>query len=520
MGADASMNGFKNVAMNELQLLYRGSLKSCNYQCSYCPFSKRRASGRELEKDQEQWAYFVETVRERAENLRIRSLLVTPYGEALIHPWYWEGLGQISSMSRIGAVGAQTNLSFPIQKSLELYQKAGGRPEKLYLWATFHPEMTTAAEFSGACEKLAREGIHLCAGAVGVVNHTELLKSLRASLPREISLWINRMDGMKRPYTREETEEFLEIDPYFLRELSDLPADPERCRNRLFVEGTGRLRVCNIGRHLAMSWDDLWERRQNQECPGTAEILPQPVCGQKRCSCYLAYGGRKDFMNQILFGPDPIFRVPRRAKAVFLDIAGTLLRGDGSGPERVSQWIVIGLEGLYREHIPLFFATTLPYHEARKRCGGIWHLFSGGIFAGGAHLVVNREGERWESVQIMEETCLPVLESIREDLCCRVRTYRRQEGIYKVTLLRPETAKWSEEEKTQIGERLRQAGVSGIRVFAEGTCLQVVSERATKAEGVRRICMQLQISPEETAAAGDSPEDAEMLELCGETQIC
>ena len=105
------MNTLRNGSVNGLQLLYRGSLKSCNYRCSYCPFSKHRVSDRELGKDREQWAYFVETVRERAEGLKIRSLLVAPYGEALIHPWYWEGFGRVSSVSGIRAVGAQTNLS-------------------------------------------------------------------------------------------------------------------------------------------------------------------------------------------------------------------------------------------------------------------------------------------------------------------------------------------------------------------------------------------------------------------------
>lgn len=291
------MNTLRNGSVNGLQLLYRGSLKSCNYRCSYCPFSKHRVSDRELEKDQKQWVHFVETVRERAEDLQIRSLLVAPYGEALIHPWYWEGFGRVSSVSGIRAVGAQTNLSFSIRESLELFLKAGGRREKLYLWATFHPEMATAEEFAKACGKLAGEGIHLCAGAVGAPKHAELLKNLRAKLPKEIGLWINRMDGLKRPYTQEETEEFLKIDPYFLRELSDLPADPGKCRNRLFVEGNGKLRICNIGRYLAMSWDSLWERRQEQERQNQEgqkqeqrnqnrqempDVLPEPVCGQKR----------------------------------------------------------------------------------------------------------------------------------------------------------------------------------------------------------------------------------------------
>ena len=42
-------------------VLYRGSLKSCNYHCSYCPFSKHPMSVGALEKDKEQWFSFLHT---------------------------------------------------------------------------------------------------------------------------------------------------------------------------------------------------------------------------------------------------------------------------------------------------------------------------------------------------------------------------------------------------------------------------------------------------------------------------
>lgn len=374
--------------MKGLELLYRGSLKSCNYQCSYCPFSKHRRSERELLKDREQWEHFAETVVERAERLQIRSLLVVPYGEALIHPWYWEGLGRISSVHGIEAVGAQTNLSFPVLESLERFRKTGGDMGKLHLWATFHPEMTSVETFSKTCRRLLEERVRLCVGAVGVPQNRELLKKLRTALPEDLYLWINRMDGLKRSYTQEETEAFLKIDPCFLRELADVPADPGKCRNRLFVEGTGKLKLCNISRASGMSWDGLWEMQKEKERCENTDALPELLCGQKRCSCYLAYGGRDDFMNRILFGPHPVFRVPGRAKAVFLDIMGTLVVRDASGQERISGWVQAGLEALWRSGIPLFFATTLPYRKAQKRCREIWHLFSGGIFAGGAHVVL------------------------------------------------------------------------------------------------------------------------------------
>ena len=65
-----------------LDLLYRGSLASCNYGCDYCPFAKTHDGPRELEADAAELARFVAWVRGRADDtLRV---LVTPCGEALI----------------------------------------------------------------------------------------------------------------------------------------------------------------------------------------------------------------------------------------------------------------------------------------------------------------------------------------------------------------------------------------------------------------------------------------------------
>lgn len=224
--------------MDGHMILYRGSLKSCNYHCSYCPFSKRPISERELAKDREQWIFFVRTFRERGRELGMGALMVVPYGEALIHPWYWEGLAGLSALSWMDAAGAQTNLSFPVRESLDSFLKAGGKPEKLRLWATFHPEMTTVEEFTDKCRQLKEAGIVFSAGAVGVPENAKLLLELRKKLPEEIYLWVNRMDGLRRPYTETETEDFLTVDPYFLRELAVVGAEESRCRDGFLWKGT------------------------------------------------------------------------------------------------------------------------------------------------------------------------------------------------------------------------------------------------------------------------------------------
>lgn len=284
-------------------VLYRGSLKSCNYQCSYCPFSKHKISKRELEDDREQWFRFCESLRESAEDLSIRALMVVPYGEALIHPWYWEGLGGLTKWDTLEGAGAQTNLSFSAERTLEIFDQIRGVREKLRLWASFHPEMTTCEEFAAKCIRLRREGILLCVGAVGVPRNIDLLRRLREMLPDEIYLWINKMDGLKRPYTEAEIRLFQSIDPYFDRELRHVPADERLCLNRLFVEADGNVRRCNISGASGKNWygghrKDLFEENF--------------LCRRKWCSCYLAYGLRDEETNQALFGPDPVFRIPRR----------------------------------------------------------------------------------------------------------------------------------------------------------------------------------------------------------------
>ena len=291
-------------------LLYRGILKSCNYHCSYCPFSKHPMTARELKKDRDQWFSFVQTFTEKALPLNIRAFLLVPYGEALIHPWYWEGLGHISACPHIDAAGAQTNLSFPIHKSLSHFGQCGGNREKLRLWATFHPEMTTAETFAKKCAALSEAGITLCAGAVGVPENIGLLQSLREKLPDNIYLWVNKMDGLERPYSKEEQNAFLEIDPYFLQELTPVFADADKCRGRLFVEGNKKLRTCNISGTLDMNWETLCDSLR----------LPEPQCRRRICSCYLAYAGRSDFMNQSVFGPYPLLRIPARENKTYARI--------------------------------------------------------------------------------------------------------------------------------------------------------------------------------------------------------
>lgn len=506
--------------MERKMALYRGSLKSCNYHCSYCPFSKRRTSEKELVKDQGQWEHFVETFLQKAETVGICALMVVPYGEALLHSWYWEGLGRLSASPAIDAVGAQTNLSFSVEPSFSHYEEAGGQLRKLKLWATFHPEMTTVEAFAEKCRRISEKGVALCAGAVGVPKNLELIRRLRGELPEKIYLWINQMDGLGRKYTEDEKKEFLKIDPYFERELLPVTGDVSRCGGRLFVEGDGKVRACNISAAAEKSWDALM--------PEAKKELFVPKCSRKLCSCYLAYGGRDDFMNQVLFGPYPLFRIPRRPRAVFLDVEGTLILKKQedmpspkvSGTENIEDTVRAGLHALVREHALLFFATTLPYEDAMRRCRSVRHLFSGGVFSGGAHMLLEQDGKGREQFHFLDEACLEGLEQWKEMFRYRILVCRKEGRLYKITLLRSLHMPWGIEEAEKLAKLLPAFQDGTVRYFIEDRCFQIVSAGATKAEGVRTLCRWLDIPLKETIAAGDSKEDAEMLRLCGNACKC
>lgn len=487
-------------------VLYRGSLKSCNYGCSYCPFSKHRGSGREYDRDRDQWFRFVESLLENGGKAPERStgaVMVVPYGEALIHDWYWQGLGRLTAGTSLDCAGAQTNLSFSVSRSVDLYREAGGQTGKLSLWATFHPEMTDVETFADQCLRVRREGIRICAGAVGVPENLESIRRLRQLLPRDMYLWINKMDGMERPYTASERQEFEKIDPYFSRELAAVEADESRCRNRFFVESDGRVRRCNISRVLTENWYDRLPGQKSQMRAG---------CGRKRCSCYLAYGGREDVMNRILFGSYPVFRIPRKMKAVFLDIEGTLIP---RGETEISSFAKRDLELLARQGTGLFFATTLPVREARKRCRALWPLFSGGVFAGGAHMVLREEKGEKEVLYPMDRRWLRIMREEGRNRRVRVLAWERRGILYKITLLRPRQLPWKEDEIREVSENCDNRGEGQVRVFAEDCCLQVVPYTASKAEGVKTLCLWLGISLSEAAAAGNSAEDEEMLRITG-----
>lgn len=474
------------------QWFYRGYLKSCNYSCSYCPFSKKKGSVRELKQDRQAFFRFINRIDElpSAEG----AIQIIPYGEALIHPYYWEGLARLSQNPRLDAVGAQSNFSFPVRKMLSVYCQHGGVIKKLRLWGTFHPEMTTAEQFIKQCTLLSSQNVSYCVGAVGVPEQLDTIRFLRKSLPGSIYLWINKMDGMKRSYTPSETKNFLEIDPYFELELIHHKANAALCADSRFVEADGAMRQCNLSRqNLGNFYDN----------PAAATTLS---CARKECSCYLAYCNRME-PEMISFLPYPSFRIPKYPKAVFLDVDGTLIPdGEMQIPKRYVRW----LKNL-ANYSNLYLATSLPYEAARKSTHAVWPYLCGGVFANGARRIIRKS--HLDEIEPIDTNWLERVQEKKSKYGFHLHIYKKESIVYKVTLTYRKGRMAGRFSKEYLDELSYELGIpETCQLLAEQDCIQITKRGTSKLAGIKNICESMGYSRQETAAIGNSESDIPMLE--------
>lgn len=490
------------------QWYYRGSLRACNYSCDYCPFSKHRISQRELQEDERAFFRFVDCFLMRIQEDRAsgHALQIVPYGEALVHEYYWRGLARVSRHFEVDAVGAQTNLSFPVEKMVSLYQQQGGDLQKLRLWCTYHPQMVSMEQFLESCQKLSGWKISYCVGVVGVPEHRERIQRLRDKLPEEVFLWINKMDGLKRNYTKKEIDAFLQIDPYFEQELTHHTNLPEvrSCGNQLFVEADGSISGCNLCRNHA---GNIYDEHLDFSTP--------PVCSRRECSCYLSYCNRHE--AELLFlEPYPAYRIPRYPRAAFFDIDGTLLQ---SGEKSLSDKLLRKLHRL-AEHTEIYVATSLPYEAARRKIKGLGDRLAGGVFGCGGLMVLfedklpaeaGKSYGQYQCLEIPEESAASI-RPFEKKYGFRLHEYRWNQKLYKLTLEFPRRkgiVHWKQQQKREFVHAL--SVLEQCQLLWEENCLEIVSTVAGKCRGVLQICEWRGYPREEVAVFGNSDQDAEML---------
>ncbi|MEW6491967.1 MAG: STM4011 family radical SAM protein [Cyanobacteriota bacterium] len=278
-----------------LKILYRGSLISCNYGCEYCPFAKRSQSAAELAEDRKALERFTNWVAEHPQH-RI-SILFTPWGEALIHPWYQQALAKLTNLSNVDKAAIQTNLSCKLEWVEECHK------QRLALWATFHPEWVSIEQFVTKCLELDRRGVRFSAGVVGFPQFKDAIAALRRELPPHIYLWIN---AVKRelPQLSETDRKFFEsIDPLFHLNTHYYPSYGKSCRageSVISVDGNGTVRRCHF---IKDAIANIYE-------PNFEAALFERLCTNETCHCHIGYVHLDDLELNQVFGSGILERIP------------------------------------------------------------------------------------------------------------------------------------------------------------------------------------------------------------------
>jgi len=286
--------------MKAWNILYRGSLSSCNYECGYCPFAKTTNSRAELSQDERELERFIVWV---ASHSRPIGILITPWGEALVHRYYREGMVKLSRFPNVYRVSVQTNLSAPIDDF------TAANRDTLALWTTFHPSQTTLGRFAARCQELDEARIRYSVGMVGLREHFDAIEELRRILRPEVYLWVNAFKQVGGYYQPGEIERLCATDPYFHWNLSSYQSAGKPCsagETTFTVDGDGNVRRCHFIDNIL---GNIYE-------PNFADCLKPRNCSANACSCHIGYIHRPELKLDKLYGAGLLERIPSHWPAI------------------------------------------------------------------------------------------------------------------------------------------------------------------------------------------------------------
>jgi len=276
-------------------ILYRGYLASCNYDCPYCPFGKQHDDKSARHKDAVALQRFIEWVSGREQDTI--GVLFTPWGEAMIRRWYRSAMIRLSHLPQVRKVSIQTNLTG------SLSWLANANTDKVALWTTFHPGQTTLEQFLGQCSRLDRLGVVYSVGVVGLNEYAGAIQRLRAALDTQIYVWINAYKREPDYYTAGQIKAFSEIDPLFATNLDRHSSRDEACytgERVISVWGDGTITRCHFDKQPL---GNLYN--ENIEA-----ILRPRNCGLESCGCHIGYVHLKKLNLVKIFGSRILERVP------------------------------------------------------------------------------------------------------------------------------------------------------------------------------------------------------------------
>ncbi|MGW0775479.1 STM4011 family radical SAM protein [Streptomyces sp. NPDC002835] len=280
----------------DLTVLYRGPLASCDYDCPYCPFAKRRDSREQLRADRAALERFTAwAAAQRDDRL---SVLFTPWGEGLVRSWYRKALTELSRLPHIRRVAIQTNLSGRTD------WVADADPAKLALWCTYHPGQTPYDRFVGKCRDLIRREIRFSVGIVGFPAHLAEARRLRAELPAHVYLWVNAPEGHE--LSDAEADAWTELDPLFPFSRRPHRSAGLPCRTGesvVSVDGDGTVRRCHfVPAELGNLYDGSYRR-----------ALRPRACPLAVCDCHIGYVHLETLPLYDVFAGGVLERIPAPA---------------------------------------------------------------------------------------------------------------------------------------------------------------------------------------------------------------
>lgn len=280
----------------DLTLLYRGPLASCDYDCPYCPFAKHRDTSGTLRADRAALERFTGWAAEqRGDRL---SVLFTPWGEGLTRSWYRRAIVELSRLPHVRRVAIQTNLSGRTGWLVEADR------EKAALWCTYHAGQTTYDGFLARTRELAALGVRFSVGVVGLPEHLDAARRLRADLSAEQYLWVNAAEG--HTYTDAEADRWTALDPLFPYSRHPHRSAGLPCRTGqsvVSVDGEGTVHRCHFVRDpLGNLYDGSFR----------AALAPRP-CPLAVCDCHIGYVHLESLPLYDVFAGGVLERIPAAA---------------------------------------------------------------------------------------------------------------------------------------------------------------------------------------------------------------
>jgi hypothetical protein len=279
--------------MNDLYVLYRGPLASCNYDCPYCPFAKRVDPPALLRADRADLLRFADWVEATTD--RRLSVLFTPWGEGLTRSWYRSTITRLSHLPHVARVAIQTNLAARVDWLLDADRSVAA------LWATYHPGQVTRERFLSRCRRLDELGVRYSVGVVGLPTHYDSVVALRSLLPPSVYLWVNAAEG--HVYSPSEERRWTALDPRFgdsVRPHRSLGLACHAGETAISVIGDGTVRRCHfLPAPIGNLYDGTWR----------AALQPR-ACTAALCDCHIGYVHLKPLGLRDVYTDGLLERIP------------------------------------------------------------------------------------------------------------------------------------------------------------------------------------------------------------------